>query len=115
MIGLRRRLARRAMRRDDQATRAREDQADARDRSHEPTRSIRHATTCNAAGSGTANRLRAFREDLQLQRVQSPRLVSGTVNRSVMLDTVLRALASAQGSSAIPRMFCTVLRYELVS
>src|SRR5262249_13850110 len=55
-----------------------------------------------AAGNGTANRLRAFRDDLQLQRVQFPRLVSGTVNRSVMLDTVLRALASAQGSSATP-------------
>lgn len=63
----------------------------------------------------TAKGLRAFRADLQLQRVQFPRLVSGTVNRSVMLDTVLRALASAQGSSAIPRMFCTVFRYELVS
>src|SRR5262245_18612643 len=115
MIGLRRRLARRAVRRDDQATRAREDQADARDRSREPTRSIRHATTNNAAGNWTANRLRAFTDDLQSQRVQCPGLVSGTVNRSVMLDTVLRALASAQGSSASPMMFCTVLRYELVS
>ena len=41
--------------------------------------------------------------------------LSGTVNRSSMLETVVRVGASAQGSSASPRIFCTVLRYELVS
>src|SRR5690349_9682831 len=63
-----------------------------------------------ASWSQTANHLRAFRGDLQLRRDQFPRAVTGTANRSSMLDTVLRAAVSAQGSSASPRIFCTVLR-----